>query len=69
MGNTFLCLISGFCRDVDEIFGLLEYYAELSGSSVLTFRDNISVSSSRVKKSKTDRLSRNVGKEPPLNAA
>jgi hypothetical protein len=62
--------MSGFGRDVDEICVLLEYYAALSGSSVPTFRDNLSVPSSRIKKSKTwiswpledgtDRLSRNL---------
>jgi hypothetical protein len=35
-----------------EICALLGYYSTLSGSSVLTFRDNVSVPSSRVKKSK-----------------
>ena len=48
-----VCVISGFRRDVDEICVLLGYYAALSGNSVPTFRDNISVPSSRVKKSKT----------------
>jgi hypothetical protein len=43
--------MSGFCRDVDQIWALLGYYAALSGSSVLTFRDNLSVPSSRVNKS------------------
>ena len=45
-------VISGFSHDVDEIFALLGYYAALSGSPVPTFRDNLSVPSSRVKKSK-----------------
>jgi hypothetical protein len=36
----------------DEICALLGYYAALSGSSVPTFRDNLSFPSSRVKKSK-----------------
>jgi hypothetical protein len=35
-----------------EICALLEYDAALSGSSVPTFRDNLAVPSSRVKKSK-----------------
>jgi hypothetical protein len=39
-------------QNLNEICGLLGYYAALSGSSVPTFRDNISVPSSRVKKSK-----------------
>jgi hypothetical protein len=34
---------SGFCRDVDEICVLLGYYTALSGRSVPTFRDNLSV--------------------------
>jgi hypothetical protein len=46
-----LWIISGFRRDVDEICPLLEYYAALSGSSVPTFWDNLSVPSSRAKKS------------------
>jgi hypothetical protein len=36
----------------NEIFSLLGYYAALSGSYVPTFRDNLSVASSRVEKSK-----------------
>jgi hypothetical protein len=35
-----------------KIYALLGYCAELSGSSVPTFQDNLSVPSSRVKKSK-----------------
>jgi hypothetical protein len=58
-----LTVISGFRCDVDEICALLGYYAALSGSSVWTFRDNPSIPSSRVIKS------RNVGTELPLNAA
>jgi hypothetical protein len=42
-------VISGFHRDVDEICALLEYYAAFSGSSVPTFRNNLSVPSSSVK--------------------
>jgi hypothetical protein len=34
-----------------EICALLRYYAALNGSSAPTFRDNLSVPSSRVKKS------------------
>jgi hypothetical protein len=45
-------VISGFRHDVDEICALLGYYIALSGSSVPTFRDNLSVPSPRVKKSK-----------------
>ena len=73
------CVISDFRRDVDEICALLGYYAALIGIYVPTFRDNPSAPSSRVKKSKktdfltlkdgTDRLSRNVGAELPVNAA
>jgi hypothetical protein len=45
-------MISGFRRDVDEICILLGYYATSSGNPLPTFRDNVSVPSSRVKKSK-----------------
>jgi hypothetical protein len=38
-----VCVISGFRRDVDEICARLRYYAALSGSSVPTFRDELSV--------------------------
>jgi hypothetical protein len=43
---------SGFCRNVDEICGLLRYYAASNGNPLLTFRDSVLVPSSRVKKSK-----------------
>jgi hypothetical protein len=42
-------VISDFRRDVDESYAVLGYYAALSGSAVPTFRDNLSVPSSRVK--------------------
>jgi hypothetical protein len=45
-------VISGFRRHVDKICTLLGYYAASNGSFVPTFRDNLSVPSSRVKKSK-----------------
>jgi hypothetical protein len=41
-------LISGFRRYVDEICALLGYYAASCGNCLPTFRDNVSVSSSRV---------------------
>jgi hypothetical protein len=41
-------MIAGFRLDADEIRALLEYYASLSGNPVPTFRDNLSVPSSRV---------------------
>jgi hypothetical protein len=44
--------ISGFRRDVDEIYALLGYYAASSGNPLPTFRDNVPVPFSRVKKSK-----------------
>jgi hypothetical protein len=40
-------VISGFRRYVDEIRVLLGYYAAYSGNSLPTFRDNLSVLSSR----------------------
>ena len=46
--NTFI-LTSGFRRDVDEICGLLRFYTASCGTCMPTFRDNVSVSSSRVK--------------------
>jgi len=58
-----------------EICALLKYYAAYSGNSWPTFRDNISVPSSRISfyfltlEDGTDRLSRNVGKDLPLYAA
>jgi hypothetical protein len=66
-------LISGFRRDVDETCGLLGYYTASCGNYLPTFRDNVSVPSSRVKipssllgiltrEDGTDTLSRNVGK-------
>jgi hypothetical protein len=58
--------MSGFHRDVDGIFVLLGYYTALSGSSIPTFRDNLSCPTLSVKKSKTVEdetysFSRNVG--------
>jgi hypothetical protein len=55
-------------RSLNDICARLGYYAALSGSCAPTFRDNLSVSSPRVKiwaswplKDGTARLSRNVG--------
>jgi hypothetical protein len=42
-------LISGFRRYVDKICGLLGYYTASCGICLPTFRDNVSVPSSRVK--------------------
>jgi hypothetical protein len=42
-------LISGFCRDVDEIYGLLGNYTASCGNYLPTFRDNVSVPSSWAK--------------------
>jgi len=47
--TLFLCVISGFCREVDEISTHMGYYAASSGNFLATFRDNQSVPSSRVK--------------------
>jgi hypothetical protein len=80
--NNYDKVISRFRPDVDEICALvgyfLGYYEALSGNSVPTFRDNLTVPSSRVKKSKkvdfliledgTNKSSRNVGTVLPLNA-
>ena len=43
--------ISDFRHEVDDTCALLGYYAAYSGNSLSTFRDNLSVSSSRVRKS------------------
>jgi hypothetical protein len=51
-----LTVISGFRRDVDEIYALLGYYAKSCGNYLPTFRDNVSVPSSRVKKSKKEKV-------------
>ena len=37
-------VISDFRREVDEIYALLGYYAAYSNNSLMTFRDNLSVS-------------------------
>ena len=43
-------VIPGFRREVDEICALLGYYVAYVDNSLLTFRDNKSVPSSRVNK-------------------
>jgi hypothetical protein len=48
-GNK-LCMIPGFCTDVNEICTFLRYYTAQGSNSVPTFGDNLSVPSSRVKK-------------------
>jgi hypothetical protein len=40
-----LALISGFHRNFDEVFALLEYHAALGGNFLRTFRNNVSVPS------------------------
>jgi hypothetical protein len=45
----FICVISGFRREVDKNCVLLGCYAGSSGNSFLTFRDNLLVPSSSVK--------------------
>lgn len=44
-----LCVISGFCRCVNEIFIFLGYDVTLISSSLLMFQDNLSVPSAWVK--------------------
>jgi hypothetical protein len=60
--NVGLRVTSGFRCNVDEIGDLLGYYAAFSVSSVPTFRDNLSVPPSRVKKAEK------VGTELPFSA-
>ena len=74
-------MISVFAGEVGDVCILLACYVASSSNFLPTFRDNLSVQSSRVKKSiddilgflaledVTDRLSRNVGKKLPLDAA
>jgi len=47
-----ICVILDLRREVDEICALLRYYAEYSGNSLPTFRENLSAPASRVEKSK-----------------
>jgi hypothetical protein len=49
--NISLCVDFSFRRDVDEICAFLRHYAAQSGNSVSTFRDKLSVLSSKVKTS------------------
>jgi hypothetical protein len=46
-----LALVLDFRRDVDDICALLGYYAASCGNCLPTFRDNVSVTSLRVKSS------------------
>jgi hypothetical protein len=50
--TTCLSMVSRFRRDVDEVCLLPGYYAASNANPLPTFRDNVSVPSSRVKKSK-----------------
>jgi hypothetical protein len=43
------CVVSGFRSNVHKICALLGYYAAYSVNSLPTFRDNLSVTSSRIK--------------------
>jgi hypothetical protein len=68
--------ISGFRRDVHDICALLVYHAASCGKFLPTFRDSVSVPSSRVKSPRllaledgTDTLSRKVGKQLPHDTA
>jgi hypothetical protein len=69
------CLLSGFHSDVDQICALLGHYTASNDNSIPTFRDNLSVPSSRVKnfgflnlEDGTYIWSRNFGTEVPLDA-
>jgi hypothetical protein len=63
-GNT---LILGICRDVDEICALLGYYAASCVNYLPTFRDNVSVPSSRVKSPRTLKMGPIRGPETSVN--
>jgi hypothetical protein len=65
-------MISGFRREVEKNYALLGSYAASSGNFLPTYREKLSVVSSKVKnswllKDGAKRMSRNVGKELPLN--
>ena len=45
-----MCMFSGFCCTVNEIFALLTCYTTLTGSLLPTFQDNLLVPPARVKK-------------------
>ena len=67
------CKSSGFCHCVVVVSPILAFQAVFVGTCLLTFRDNLSVPSSRVKQSKaskaeTNRQSQNVCKELVTNA-
>jgi hypothetical protein len=68
--------VGGRCKSMSilEICAVLGYYATSCCNCLPTFRDNVSVPSSRVRglltlEDGTYRLSRNVGTELPLKAA
>jgi hypothetical protein len=60
-------LISGFLHDFDEICTLLGYYAASCVDCLPTFQDNVSVP--RTLEDGTGKLSQNVGKQLPHDAA
>jgi len=45
-----LCLISGFCHEVDDVFTLLGYYEAYVGNSLPMIQDNLLLPPLRVKK-------------------
>jgi hypothetical protein len=54
-------VISGFRHEVAENCALLGYYTASSGNFLLTFRDNLSVPSSRFKKPKEVYIKLRIG--------
>jgi len=59
-----ICIISSSRLEVNDNCALPGYYAAISDNSLATFRDNLSIQSS--KGDWTERLSRNVGNKLPL---
>jgi hypothetical protein len=51
-------MISGIHHEIEEIYALLGYYGAYSGNSLPMFRDNLSVPSSKVNKSKKKSMCR-----------
>jgi hypothetical protein len=64
------CIITFYVTDICDLLG---YYAESCSNCLPTFRDNVSVPSSRVgllaREYGNDTLSRNVGNQLPHHAA
>jgi hypothetical protein len=61
--------ISGFLRGEIEVFTVLEFYASLASSLLPTFRDSLSIPSSRVKQSNLSSVKSQKSKDIKLKNA